>query len=166
MNLSRQPTFVVFTATEGSPPGPVFAFHAQGIDAARSMLARWARYHGQLPSEFGVEENPNFRECGVSVHDEYVDHYGGSVKTLCFYSLSSPQDDHPTLAECHVVRGKLTEKDVRELLAEVARQQFDGRAYKVWTNVQSPQHPPVFGLAAEDLNVGRFIVPCLRKRTL
>jgi hypothetical protein len=160
--------FVTFRVEQGSPPEPMFAFHAQSLDTAQTMLTRWARYQGMLPEEFGVEENPNFRESNVSIHDEYVDHYGSPPKQLCFYSFQSPNDSHPTIVECHVFPSKPNQKLVQSILVEVAEQQFDHRPHKIWTHMQSTDEnrKPLFGLAAEDLSSGHFIIPIIQKSYL
>ena len=166
MNISNQPAFVVFTTREGSPPEPQFAFHAPSLDAASSMKGEWARYHGQLPSEFGVEENPAWRELNVTCRDDYVSHRGRATKMVSFYEFRSPDDGRPLVVEAHVVSKTPGREDLGSLLREVAVQQFGGHPYKIWEEMSSTSktHSPIHGLAAEALDTGNFIVPVLSKK--
>ena len=139
--------YVLYLAREGSPPEPLFAFHAASDEVATSLKAQWARYHGHLPSEYGVEEWPEgYADDVVPIRDDYVGHT--QSRLLNFYKIQNSTDPRPLLVESHLVTSKLTPAKVREMLKKVARPQFDQRHFITLSTFGYLDRKPLFGLAA------------------
>lgn len=158
MNLR---VYVLYSKRLGSPPEARFAFHASSLKSAESMASSWAQHHDFKPSDFGAEEYPNYRESGVVVRDDWVFrdfHKQRSVQLLEIYSLSSRNDDHPMLSECHLVQGAITPQKVRDLLTEVAAFYADGQ-FAVLDGVIGTRLSPSYGLAAVTGN-GMIFISC------
>lgn len=154
------PIFVLYSAKEGSPPEPRFAFHAANLAKAKSMGIGWARYHSHDPRDYGVEENPNYRELGVQMHDEYVDH-DGRTRFLAFFGHPALDVERSLLNESHAFTGKIPPPSyIRNLLDEVARVHFGGTPFEIRDDLPSPSpnERPLYDLIAVAKD-GRVIVP-------
>ena len=148
--------YVVYEAREGYNPEPMFAFHAKSLAAAKTMKDEWARRNLRPTSEFGVEENPNYREGNCPMHDDYVKHPSAS-RFLNFYLYQGEKDNRPFLAECHLLKGKIAREEVRHLLVEVATTTLEGRKF----TVEDVETPSAFNLAAISATgpfSGQFII--------
>ncbi len=148
--------YVLYRAQEGSPPEPMFGFHAESLKHAESLGIGWAHYHGHQPSDYGVEEYPAFRENGIRIHDDYVDHE--SSRLLNFYILRSIDDSHPLRIESHLVSEKLTPEKVRRALKEVAKIEFYLGNFITLSKFTTPAISPLFGLAAMN-DDELFVIP-------
>jgi len=154
------PIFVLYVAHEVSPPEPCFAFHASSLAKAKSMMIGWTRYHSFDPRDYSVEENPNYRELGIGMHDEYVEH-DGRTRFLAFFGHQSLDTKRSLLIESHAFTGRIPAPSyIRDLLAEVARVHFGNTPFEIRDDLPSPSpmELPLYDYLA-DAEDGRVIVP-------
>ena len=144
--------YVVYTAEEGSPPEPVFAFHAKSLASAKAMKKDWALRNSIVPGNLGVEENPQYREGGCPMRDDYVEHPRGS-RFLDFYRYNNEDDNHPSRWESHLMERRINRDLVHSLLEEVSETTFDGKGFTIENTMASS----FFNLAAVSGD-GSFIV--------
>lgn len=116
----KNSVYVLYDAKQGNNPEPKFAFHASNLKEAKSLAIRWARYHSMDPRDFGVEENPYYRESGAYMHDEYMDH-PGRAKMILFWQFQTVDSPRALMIEGHLFQGKVPPpSEIRKLLHQVS----------------------------------------------